>query len=111
MIKKLCALAAFWGWASLAIGAAAQTTPNIIFILTDDLGYADLGCYGSTKIKTPSLDRMATEGTRFTDFYAAACVCTPTRAALLTGCYPKRVGLHVGVLPPKATRGLQPDEV
>jgi arylsulfatase A len=89
----------------------ASGKPNIIFILTDDLGYTDLSCYGAPQIKTPYLDRMATEGMRFTDFYAAAPVCTPTRAALMTGCYPKRVGLHKGVLKPRSESGLHPDEV
>jgi arylsulfatase A-like enzyme len=97
--------------AGVAPAADAPRKPNIIVILTDDLGYADLSCYGNPKIRTPSLDRMAAEGAKFTDFYAAACVCTPTRAALMTGCYAKRVGMHVGVLPPRAQRGLHPDEV
>ena len=76
----------------------AASPPNVILILTDDQGYADLGCYGSTRIKTPRIDRMAAEGVRFTDFYAAATVCTPSRAALLTGCYPQRIGM--GEIPP-----------
>jgi len=88
-----------------------NSQPNIIFILADDLGYADLSCYGATEIKTPNLDKMATDGVRFTDFYAPAGVCTPTRASLMTGCYPKRVGLHVGVLPPDTHSGLNPNEI
>ncbi|HOV77609.1 MAG TPA: sulfatase-like hydrolase/transferase, partial [Sedimentisphaerales bacterium] len=59
--------------------------PNVIFILADDLGYGDLGCYGSKVHRTPSIDRMAREGVRFTDFYSASGVCTPSRAALMTG--------------------------
>src|SRR3982750_3279114 len=73
--------------------AAPPKQPNVVIILTDDQGYADLGCYGSTRIRTPRVDRMAAEGIRFTDFYAAASVCTPSRAALLTGCYPPRIGM------------------
>lgn len=78
--------------------AASPTKPNVVLILTDDQGYADLGCYGSQRIKTPRIDRMAAEGMRFTDFYAPSSVCTPSRAALLTGCYPQRVGM--GEIPP-----------
>src|SRR5687768_4830728 len=72
---------------------AAQRPPNIVIILADDLGYGDLGCYGHPTIRTPNLDRMAAEGMRFTDFYVAACVCTPSRAALLTGRLPIRNGM------------------
>ena len=67
--------------------------PNIVVILTDDLGYGDLGCYGSRAIRTPHIDRLAAEGMRFTDFYASAPICTPSRAGLLTGRYPHRTGL------------------
>jgi arylsulfatase A len=74
-------------------GVSPKQQPNIVLILTDDQGYADLGCYGSPNISTPRIDRMAAEGMRFTDFYAAASVCTPSRAALLTGCYPPRIGM------------------
>ncbi len=88
----------------------APAKPNIIFILADDLGYTDLSCYGAAEIKTPNLDRLATQGVRFTDFYAPAGVCTPTRASLMTGSYPKRVGLHVAVLPPDTHSGLNPTE-
>ncbi len=67
--------------------AAEMVKPNIVYILTDDLGYGDIGCYGATKVKTPNLDRLASQGCRFTDAHATASVCTPTRYALLTGCY------------------------
>ena len=78
---------------SVTLPAVAKTKPNFIVILADDLGYNDLGCYGSPLIKTPNLDRMAKEGVRFTSFYVGASVCTPSRAALLTGCYPARIGM------------------
>src|SRR5258708_26216859 len=65
--------------------AAEPTKPNIIFILLDDLGYADIGCYGQKKIQTPNLDRLAAEGTRFTDAYAGGPVCAPSRCVLMTG--------------------------
>lgn len=74
-----------------AVAQAAQSAirPNILIIFTDDQGYGDVGCYGNEKIKTPRLDRLASEGTRFTSFYAQ-CVCGPSRSALLTGRYPSR---------------------
>lgn len=73
--------------------AETQRPPNIVIIFADDLGYGDLGCYGHPTIRTPHLDRMAAEGMRFTEFYSAAEVCTPSRAALLTGRYPIRSGM------------------
>ncbi len=80
--------------------------PNIVIFFTDDQGYADLGCYGAEEFKTPNLDNLATEGIKFTNFYVPATVCTPSRAALLTGKYPIRVGLHQGVLSPYSENGL-----
>ncbi len=79
--------------------------PNIIIILADDLGYGDLGCYGNNKINTPNLNMMASNGILFTDFYMAASVCTPSRAALLTGSYPQRVGLPSVLFPNKMAKG------
>ena len=73
--------------------AAQERGPNIIFLLTDDLGWGDLGCYGNRRIQTPSLDRIAREGTRFTQFYAAAAVCSPSRASFLTGRFTPRHGV------------------
>lgn len=84
--------------------------PNVIIIFADDLGYGDLSCYGNPTIHTPNIDKMAQEGAKFTQFYVGAPVCSPSRAALLTGCYPKRVGLHVGVLMPNSNTGLNPNE-
>lgn len=90
--------------------------PNIVLVNCDDLGYGDLGCYGSAVNATPAMDRMAAEGTRFTDFYMAAPVCSPSRAAMLTGCYPRRIGMDVYddgkiVLFPGDAVGLNPSEI
>ena len=84
--------------------------PNIVIILTDDQGYADVGCFGAQGIRTPNLDRMAREGMRFTDFYVAQAVCSASRAALMTGCYPNRVGLQ-GALNHQSPIGIHEDEV
>ena len=99
-------------WLPLAAGAA-EPPPNVVVILADDLGYGDLGCYGHPSIRTPHLDRMAAEGMRFTDFYSAAEVCTPSRTALLTGRYPIRSGMchdRFRVLRTKSTGHLPDDE-
>jgi len=85
--------------------------PNVVLVFTDDQGFGDIGCFGSPYIETPSLDRMAAEGAKFTSFYVGAPICTPSRAALMTGCYPARVGLEDGVLWPGAEAGLNPEEV
>jgi arylsulfatase A len=92
-----------------------STPPNIILIFADDLGYGDLSCYGSVWNQTPEIDKMATEGIRFTDFYAGAPVCTPSRAGLMTGSYARRVDLDLDdtnrwVLFPGASKGINPDE-
>ena len=71
---------------------AEETRPNFLFVLVDDLGWKDLGCYGSTFYETPHADRLADEGMRFTQAYAAAPVCSPTRASLMTGKNPARLG-------------------
>src|SRR5213075_3444212 len=90
---------------TLAAHASAQAPPpNIVIILTDDQGYGDVGCYGATGFDTPNLDRMAREGRRFTNFHVAQAVCSASRTALLTGCYPNRLGIH-GALGPNAKHG------
>ncbi|MDB6027281.1 MAG: atsA 9 [Verrucomicrobiales bacterium] len=87
-MKRVLALALL----VISFAASAAPRPNIVFILADDLGYGDLSCYGAPDIKTPNLDRLATQGVRFTDFYANGCVCTPTRCALMTGRYQQHIG-------------------
>lgn len=96
---------------------AAETIakPNFVIIFTDDQGYADLSCFGGRHVSTPRIDRMAAEGMKLTSFYVAAPVCTPSRAALMTGCYPKRInmatGSNFGVLLAGDSKGLNPKEV
>lgn len=94
----------------LLVFHAHAAPTNVILINCDDLGYGDLGCYGAKGIHTPHLDRMAAEGTRFTDFSVTSALCTPSRAALMTGKYPGRVGLATGVLRPDAQKGLASSE-
>lgn len=94
----------------LSVSFASAGKPNFIIIFTDDQGYGDLSSFGSETIRTPNIDRLATEGRKFTSFLVASSVCTPSRAALLTGSYPKRVGLHKSVLFPSAKQGLNPEE-
>lgn len=84
--------------------------PNFVIIFTDDQGYGDLSCFGSKTIKTPNIDTLAKDGRKFTNFMVGSSVCTPSRAALLTGCYPRRVGLHQHVIFPSDHRGLHADE-
>jgi arylsulfatase A len=89
--------------------AKADRPPNFVIILTDDQGYADVGCYGAKGFETPNLDRMAREGLRFTDFYVAQAVCSASRTALLTGCYPNRIGI-LGALGPASKHGIHANE-
>lgn len=89
---------------------SSETRPNIIIFFTDDQGYGDVGSYGASGFDTPNMDLLAENGIRFTDFYVTAPVCTPSRAGLLTGKYPKRVGLHEAVLYPFSEGGLSPKE-
>ena len=88
---------------------STEKSPNIVFILTDDLAYADLSSYGSEFIETPNLDKMADDGVKMTSYYAAQAVCSASRAAILTGCYPNRLGIS-GAFGPKSKRGINPDE-
>jgi arylsulfatase len=91
---------------ALAVPAlAADRSPNIIIIFTDDQGYGDVGCFGARGFATPNLDRLAREGRRFTNFHVAQPVCSASRAGLLTGCYPNRIGIH-GALGPNAKHGI-----
>jgi len=90
--------------------------PNVIVMLMDNLGYGDLGCCGSALHRTPHLDQLASEGLRFTSFYSVSGVCTPSRAGLMTGCYPRRVNMHnsgsnLCVLTPVDSKGLSTDEI
>jgi arylsulfatase A-like enzyme len=113
-------LVAFLGAWCLSVGVspygkAVERQPNVVLFFVDNLGNGDIGCFGSKLHRTPHIDRLAKEGTKFTSFYVASGVCTPSRAALLTGCYPPRVSMHVSgeglpVLRPLDTKGLHPDE-
>lgn len=93
-----------------ALFAEDTTPPNIVLIFADDLGYSDVGCFGAKDIRTPSIDRLAKEGTRFTNFYVSQPVCTASRASLMTGCYANRIGL-AGALNHTSKVGIHADEV
>jgi arylsulfatase A-like enzyme len=111
LLKALGVGAAALGAGGLARGGEGRAKqPNIIFILADDLGWAELGCYGNRFNETPNLDRLAAEGMRFTQAYAAAPVCSPYRAALMTGQYPARIGI-TDYLRPNSNNGLSTDYV
>lgn len=95
--------------------AETAKPPNFVVIFTDDQGYGDLSCFGGDHVRTPRIDQMAAEGAKLTSFYVAAPVCTPSRAALMTGCYPKRIdmatGSKFGVLLAGDPKGLNPEEI
>ena len=100
------------GATALSLGFCSGSTkrsPNFVVIFVDDQGYTDLGCYGAKDFSTPHIDRLASQGMRFTSFYVAQAVCSASRAALLTGCYPNRVSI-LGALGPQAKHGLNPEE-
>jgi arylsulfatase A-like enzyme len=107
--KKLCLLVFLF----IANDIAAQTKPNIIYIMADDLGYADISCYGRKDYSTPNLDKLASQGMKFTNAYAGASICTPTRTSFMTGRYPARtpVGRREPLdwTPRDSTVGLTPD--
>ncbi len=88
--------------------SAVAARPNVVFIFIDDQGYYDLGCYGATEVETPRIDQLAAKGVRFTDYYSAAPICSPSRAGLLTGMYPRRTGNEVWVHRPDSKEGLPP---
>ena len=88
----------------------AASTPNIVIIFMDDMGYADVGCFGAQGYQTPNIDKLAAGGRKFTNFHVAQPVCSASRTALLTGCYPNRVGIH-GALGPAAKHGINADEM
>jgi arylsulfatase len=96
--------------AASAVIGAETAKPNIVLIVADDMGYADAGCYGAKGIRTPHLDALAKAGTRFTSFNVAQAVCTASRAALLSGCYPNRLGM-AGALNHTSTTGIHADEI
>ena len=106
-MKKYLFLASFLAFACTQI--FAQKKPNVIVILMDDLGYGDLSCYGASQYQTPNLDQMAKNGVRLTNFLSAQAVCSASRAGLLTGCYPNRIGIS-GALFPNSPVGINKDE-
>jgi arylsulfatase A-like enzyme len=106
MRTVLACLLALLSVSPAVAGPPRPRGPNVVLILTDDMGYADLGCYGGKDIRTPNIDRLAKEGARLTDFYSNGPVCTPTRAALMTGRWQQRVGLEWAIQPGEKEPGL-----
>lgn len=110
MFSLLLRVSLFLGCLLVSAGAAESTLPNIVIIFIDDQGYADIGPFGAKGYRTPNLDRMAEEGRKFTNFHVPQPVCSASRAGLLTGCYPNRIGIS-GALGPHDRRGLAPTEM
>ena len=100
-----------YGCRSTQDDSDTQKLPNVIIILADDLGYSDLSCFGSETIKTPNLDKLASEGIKFTNFWTSSNVCSPSRASLLTGRYPQRCGVPYAVGGVYSNIGLQDNEI
>lgn len=111
VLLGICGVAASCSIAQPILGQVHQANkrPNVVLIFVDDMGYGDLSSYGAIQYKTPNLDRMASQGVRFTSFYAVQAVCSASRAGILTGCYPNRVGI-TGALFPHSKIGLNPEE-
>lgn len=111
---RFVALKVLVGWVLLggmiSQAASEDRPPNIVLILTDDQGYGDVGCFGATDFRTPHMDQLANEGSRFTSFYVSQPVCTASRASLLTGCYANRVGF-AGALNPTSLNGIHEREL
>ena len=106
-IRSLCFFC--FAWAGAVATQAAEAPPNVVLVYCDDLGYGDIGCFGAKGYATPAIDRLAKEGRKFTSFYVAQAVCSASRTALLTGCYPNRVGI-LGALFPASKNGIHDDE-
>ena len=97
------------GMSVMSCDKQVEVKPNIVFILADDLGYADLSSYGSEFINTPFLDEMAVNGAKLTSYYSSQAVCSASRAAILTGTYSNRIGIN-GAFGPKSKRGINENE-
>lgn len=108
-MTKIAISAILAAFLCFSVGIGAERLPNVVIIFTDDQGFADIGSNGAKGYKTPHLDRMAAEGRLFTQWYSAQAVCSASRAGLLTGCYPNRLGMH-GALSPGSRHGIHPDE-
>lgn len=98
MLKRLILLLVAGLWTGHCHAEEKAQKPNFVLIYCDDLGYGDLGCFGCPHHRTPNIDRMAKEGMKMTSFYSTCGVCTPSRSSLMTGCYPRRVNMHVSIV-------------